>query len=134
MISKESKLTKYTLIACVLLFVAYFSTNARSEESLTAEEQITVIASTCSAVNGIAAEVMDEGMLQDAIAAEGVWWMAFLANWIGSEPVAAQSVTTVVVAIQDAYNRGDLTWDDLIKTAQVTCSQAKKDLVEAAED
>lgn len=76
MIDKESKLTKYTLIACVLLLVAYFSTDARSDEF----ENIGAISAMCYVVT-----------FHSDDPEQAMWWMQFSAAWLGND-VAAEAI------------------------------------------
>ena len=73
MFSKESKLTKYTLIGCVLLLVAYFSTSARADET----EDVGAITILCAALTDAAG---------DSDSAD--WWTSFTVAWLGEENTA----------------------------------------------
>jgi hypothetical protein len=129
---KESKLTKYTLLGCALVLIAYFSTSARADDD---ENTIVIIAGSCAAAQAIVAEQLVEKheFAGNAILDEAQWWKDFLIDWVEDEKLATNLIGAFAKQIQGSYNDGDLSWEELVNVAH-TCSLTKLELQETMDD
>jgi len=125
---KESKLTKYTLVAMALLLIAYFSTDARAGDGTDVAE----LSAICAAANGVAGELTEQENLAAIFVSEGQWWYDFLEEWGGSTDIAKAKTTLALRNIQLAYNTGDLSWDDIMEIGS-TCLDLKNQMLEEVE-
>jgi len=130
---KESKLTKYTLVAMALLLIAYFSTDARASET---EDNVGTIAAICSASYALITVYHEKTPMpggSDVVARvyyeQGRWWTNFLAAWLDSDEAAAAAITIMIKNIAKDMNAGNLTYSDLIDTVKA-CSPIKQELLE----
>ena len=121
----ESKLTKYTLIGCALLMIAYFSTSARADET----EDIIQIASICAATSIFLASESDDEIDRVVLVDEGQWWREFLIAFTADEASANASITAIGSGINDAHEDGTLNVN-MLKQMPAQCVLAREELVD----
>ena len=126
---KESKLTKYTLVAMALLLIAYFSTDARADDNA---NNIAIMAGSCAEAQVIVGDQLAKKheFAGNAIMDEAQWWRDFLVEWVDDEEFATRLIGGLMKQIQGSYNSGDLSWDELVNAAQ-SCTAAKMEIEEA---
>lgn len=106
----ESKLTKYTLLGCTLLLIAYFSASySRAEEFFINEEVILGVA-TCASIT-----IVSEAIAPNPTKAHeqrARFWSELLKVIAGHERGKAL-VTSGIEEIKNGYTAGDITWEQL---------------------
>ena len=110
--SKETKLTKYTLIGCVLLLVAYFSTSARADTT----QDVGVLTVLCAALTDASG---------DNDSAD--WWTSFTVAWLGDDE-SAKAIGAARAEIKHEM-RGTQEWT----TALEACT-AMRELILSSEE
>jgi len=123
MLRNESKLTKYTLLGCTLLLIAYFAASAaRADE----DEASTSGFTACAAVNGMLGQFVEDGELAATYQADARFWSEVLVRWVGREEAKAR-VLIDMTQIQNAYNNQRLTIEQMMMLS-VSCAKMQPDV------
>jgi len=126
---KESKLTKYTLLGCTLVLIAYFATSARADEA----GDVAQIASICAGTNALVAQKTTHEFAAQQIQVQADWWFSFLEEWVGDKDFAMTLTTNVMRDIQVKYNSGALEWTALVDVGR-QCAMARIEIEEESAD
>ena len=122
MLKNESKLTKYTLIGCALLLLAYFSTAARSEE-ITLDPVIEAIwlnePVKSKELIGLCAYVE----LNVALNSEYEWWKTF-----GKQLFGRDAYYRATRLAKEEFENADGSYDDLLELS-AECDGLKHDTI-----
>ena len=131
--SRETKLTRYTLYALAVLITLYFMTPARADDN-----DVINMSAFCSASHALLGVLNDKpvpegsSVVSRLMFEEGKWWREFLIAWTDNESASDFAIEVAAKQLQDAWNSGNIDNDGMVDIAQ-QCSAMKAEILSAQE-